>query len=161
MIPFKQFLNEKSMVLYRGYGKNQSPLGNAPFVWFSTSREHAQQFSNQSVGASKTRDGEVMEFEYRLKNPVDFRDADRRVTIKEFMSEAVKQTKVNPKTIKDQYLSIREKLISRYGNSPKFIHQFWYDDKLVAEFIDLLGFDAILAKEQNVQTVGILRRHIK
>lgn len=155
MKSFRAFINESTW--YRGISSKEGN-GSSPFVWYTDNKDLAKEYSNLDISDRKTRDGKVISISYNPKYSFDARDADRRISVSSFLAEVMKQSKVDFKKISKEGSRLRKEIISKFGKDENYINQYWQDEN-VAKFIDLLGFDSVVAKESGNQTIGILKRY--
>ena len=157
MKSFKDFLYEE--ILYRGIPSSGHKYGSSPVVWFTYDKEFAKEYSMTDISTRSSREGRVISINYKPKRSFDIRDADRRIAIMSFLAEAMKQSKVDFKTIKDKGTSLRKIIIDKFGKREDYVHQYWQDSSVI-EFLDLLGFDSIVAMESGRKTIGIFRDYL-
>jgi len=146
---FKQFYEKK---LFRGFDKGDTLYGKNPLVWFSYDKKVADGY------AYYRKNAEVDSIDYNPTNTFDVGNSEKRMKITELLNLIMTQKSKN--TDLEKLKPIYMRLKKTFGEKVQSIDEFWYDSKDFATFLELCGYDSILAKEDGFKTLGILRKKL-
>ena len=83
---------------------------------------------------------------------------EKRMKITELLNLIMKQKSKNIdlEKLKPVYMRLKK----TFGDKVQSVDKFWFDSKDFATFLELCGYDSILAKEDGFKTLGILRKKL-
>lgn len=148
---FKEFIAEQS--LYRGHDYTHPVVGDQKIVWFAYDRATAD-------GYAKHRDNPTVSVvQYKPKKTIKLGTTNRTITAKSFADEIIAGSH-SPSLDLRKVDPIVSKMVAKFGATQYSPVHFWNNGDLVAELVDVCGFDSIEIKDDGNLTLGVLNKYL-
>ena len=100
----------------------------------------------------------VDSIDYNPTNTFDVGNSEKRMKVTELLNLIMKQK--SKSTDLEKLKPVYMRLKKTFGDKVQTVDKFWYDNKDFATFLELCGYDSILAKEDGFKTLGVLRKKL-